>query len=160
MKIVGSRFFVLTIALCTSLSVFSQKISERQAIKETIHKFFEGLESGDTVRIAETIGKEIKLQTIFVDRNGEHVVRTGSRKKFLNSVATKKPEDVWEEKLLSFEILFDKLLASVWTPYEFYLNGEFSHCGVNSFQLVKKNDVWKIVYLIDSRNRSGCKQNK
>lgn len=35
-------------------------------------------------------------------------------------------------------------------------NGNFSHCGVNSFQLFHDNGQWKIIYLIDTRQRTGC----
>jgi len=53
-------------------------------------------------------------------------------------------------------VKIDGPLAIVWTPYKFYFNGKFSHCGVNSFQLVRFNGVWKIQYLIDTRRRAGC----
>ena len=40
------------------------------------------------------------------------------------------------DERISFEtIKIDGPLAIVWTPYNFYHNGKFSHCGVNSFQL-------------------------
>jgi hypothetical protein len=47
-------------------------------------------------------------------------------------------------------------MAAAWTPYRFYRNGEFSHCGVNSFQLVKMAEGWKIVYIIDTRRKEPC----
>ena len=48
-------------------------------------------------------------------------------------------------------------MASVWTPYEFYFNGTFSHCGANSFQLFKEDNQWKIIFLVDIRRRENCK---
>ena len=53
-------------------------------------------------------------------------------------------------------VKIDGALASVWTPYKFYFNGKFSHCGVNSFQLVRMNNTWKVQYIIDTRRRVGC----
>jgi hypothetical protein len=44
----------------------------------------------------------------------------------------------------------------VWTPYRFIFNGKFSHCGVNSFTLVKLNGEWKINYVIDTRRKEKC----
>jgi hypothetical protein len=35
-------------------------------------------------------------------------------------------------------------LAVVWTPYEFWRDGKTSHCGIDVFELVKEQDVWKI----------------
>ena len=79
-------------------------------------------------------------------------------------------EDFWEfvqfvgtptkdkfREAIEFEaIQAEQSLASVWTPYKFYLNGKLSHCGTNSFQLVKTSEGWKIQYIIDTRRR-GCK---
>jgi hypothetical protein len=42
-------------------------------------------------------------------------------------------------------------MATVWTPYTFYYKGQYSHKGINSFQLVKLKEGWKIQYLIDTR---------
>ena len=42
-------------------------------------------------------------------------------------------------------VLTEGNIASVWTPYDFYINGEFSHCGVDLFYLVKEED-WKIAH--------------
>jgi hypothetical protein len=50
-------------------------------------------------------------------------------------------------------IRIDASLAIVWAPYEFYYKGKYSHKGVDSFQLVRVNGVWKIQYLIDTRRK-------
>lgn len=38
-------------------------------------------------------------------------------------------------------------LAVVWLPYDLYRNGEWSHCGVDSFTLVRTGAEWKIANL-------------
>lgn len=53
-------------------------------------------------------------------------------------------------------ILIDGNLASVWTDYKFYIDDQFSHCGVNSFQLFKGKDGWKVIYIIDTRRKENC----
>jgi len=55
-----------------------------------------------------------------------------------------------------FRVEENGLIATVTTPYSFYYNGNFSHCGVNSFQLVNFSGEWKIVYLIDTRTKENC----
>jgi len=61
------------------------------------------------------------------------------------------------DERISFEtIKIDGPLAIAWTPYKFYYEGKFSHCGVNSFQLVRVDNQWRIQYLIDTRRRQGC----
>ena len=38
-------------------------------------------------------------------------------------------------------------LAVVWLPYDLYVNGAWSHCGVDTFTLVQSAGVWKITSL-------------
>jgi hypothetical protein len=131
--------------------------SENEAdIKKVIKLFFKGLQSGDTTTIKKTITSDAILQTTFIDKEGESILRTEDFNKFLKSIASKKSEDNWEEKLLSYNIQIDGNMANVWTPYKFYLNYKFSHCGVNSFQLFHNGEKWNIIYLIDTRRRLGC----
>lgn len=40
--------------------------------------------------------------------------------------------------------------------FEFYIGDKFSHCGVNSFQLVKKDGDWKIFFIVDTSRQSNC----
>lgn len=99
---------------------------------------------------------DVLMQTIAPNRQGEIALTGGTLSDFLNALGT--PHDqVWDERILSYEIKIDGAMASVWTPYEFYVGERFSHCGVNSFQLMKGNDSWKIIYLVDTRKREGCK---
>jgi hypothetical protein len=135
---------------------FSFANAQEEQIKNTIHTFFEGLHNGDTALITKTIHKDLKLQTTFVNKEGENILRNELKDDFLKSIANKNKEDIWLEKLLYFEINIDGNLAAVWTPYEFYVNGSFSHCGANSFQLFNNNGNWEIIFLVDTRRRQGC----
>ncbi len=38
-------------------------------------------------------------------------------------------------------------LASVWLPYDFYRDGEWSHCGVDTFTLVRVDGEWLVASL-------------
>ena len=156
MKCLSSLSFI--VILIISQSVVAQQAKEDQ-IKEVISLFFKGLQSGDTLLIKQTINKDLKLQTTFKNKEGKSILRNEDVSKFLNSVASKNAKDIWEEKLLSYHIQIDGSMANVWTPYEFYLNNDFSHCGVNSFQLFFDGKKWSIIYLIDTRRRQDCKNN-
>jgi hypothetical protein len=37
--------------------------------------------------------------------------------------------------------------------YAFYLDDQFSHCGVNAFQLVRMEAGWQIIQITDTRRR-------
>ena len=151
------KFSFLIVFTFISFTVFSQESSEDQKIKEVISLFFDGLHKGDSSLVRKTLHKEIKIQTTFTNKTGKKVLISETREKLLKTIVSKKASDTYFEKLLSYTIKIDGNLASVWTPYEFYYNGKFSHCGANSFQLFNNNGTWEIIYLVDMRRRENCK---
>lgn len=38
-------------------------------------------------------------------------------------------------------------LAQVWMPYDIYIDGKWSHCGVDAFTLLKIGGAWKVASL-------------
>ena len=81
-------------------------------------------------------------------------IHTSDIQKFADALTHSKA--YLDEQLLASEVHESGNLASVWTPYVFYRDKQISHCGVNSFQLVKSNDGWKIHYLIDNVFQGDC----
>ena len=150
------KLMVFVLAFLALSSIQAQENEKKEAIKNVIDSFFEGLHYGDSSKIRTTIHKDLKIQTTSSTKDGIKVLRTQKAKDFLTAIANKKPENTYFEKLLSYDIKIDGNLASVWTPYEFYLNEKFSHCGANSFQLFDNNGRWEIIYLVDMRRRSDC----
>ena len=139
---------------------YSQKLSaqhsEEKNIKNVISLFLECIHKGDTLLIKQAIANDLNIQTIYTSEEDSTYLRTEKVSHFLNKITSKDPKATWDEKLLSFSIKIDNNMDNVWTPYEFYYNGIFSHCGVNSFQLFKEKDQWKIIYLIDTRRKQNC----
>lgn len=150
-------FLILFMFALSYLNMHSQSTSEENAVKTVIDTFFEGLHKGDSTIVSSTLKSDIKIQTTFTNKEGVKILRDQSRADLLKGIAGKKKEDVYFEKLLSYDIKIDGNLASVWTPYEFYYNERFSHCGANSFQLFNDNGKWKIIFLVDMRKRASCK---
>jgi len=139
----------LIVLLFLSSFCFGQK-TENDAIKESVENLFAGMKNADTVMIKSVFADNAILQTI----TKSDAVKTEKLQDFLSSFSKLSKNDA-DEKIKFEAIHVDGNLASVFTPYEFYYKGKFSHCGANSFQLVKQNNVWKIQYLIDTR-RTNC----
>lgn len=150
------KIIPILLFLVSSLAISAQDTKAQKDVKKVIEIFFKGLHKGDSTIMKSTLHQNIKIQTTFTDREGKKQLKTETKKALLNSVANKKPENKYLEKLLSYDIKIDGNLASVWTPYEFYINDNFSHCGANSFQLFNNNGEWQIIYIVDMRRREGC----
>ena len=155
-----TRVITFLLLFVTTQLVVAQQETEKQAIKKSIDVFFQALYKGDSTMMKKAIHKEFSSQTTFSTPQGEKRLVSQTKKNLLDGVAKKKPEDTYEERLLSYDIKIDGNLASVWTPYEFYVNGNFSHCGANSFQLFNNNGKWEIIYIVDMRRRGSCEAMK
>ncbi|MEP2935308.1 MAG: nuclear transport factor 2 family protein [Gilvibacter sp.] len=149
-------FILLLLLLCFSTSIAQDEFTKDDA-KAIIDTFFEGFHKGDTLMMTKVMMPDVVLQTAFTTGKGEEMVVTDSADKLLEAIANRPSEQKWDERLLSYEVQIDGNLAHVWTPYEFYVNGNFSHCGANAFTLAKTSEGFKILHLIDSRRRASCK---
>lgn len=148
------KFLCGLMLLCSACAAFAQK--EDKAIKAVINQFFEGMQKGDTALIRGACAAAPVLQSYMNNEKGELTVQTEDFEDFIRFVGTPTPNK-YEERIEFEAIHAEKSLASVWTPYTFWVNEKLSHCGTNSFQLVKTEAGWKIQYIIDTRRRQGCK---
>ncbi|MGJ8667141.1 MAG: nuclear transport factor 2 family protein [Patiriisocius sp.] len=149
-------FCIIFYLLAYNWGVPAQSQFAQQDAELIVDAFFEGFHEGDTLKMRQVMSKNIVMQTAFKNKNGEHIVDTTNVIDFLSSIANRPEEQQWDERLLDYRVQIDGNLAHVWTPYQFYFNGNFSHCGANAFTLTKTNEGWKIQHLIDSRRREGC----
>jgi len=146
------KYFFLLLTIC-SLTTYAQ--SDEEAAKQPILQFFDGMRQSDSNMIKASLAPNAILQTIAKNREGKTVVRSEDVARFITGV-TQPHDEVYDERITFGTIKIDADLATVWTPYQFYIGDKFSHCGVNSFQLVKLDGAWKIQYIIDTRRKDGC----
>jgi hypothetical protein len=139
---------LVTIVLLLSGVVFSQENSP----KATIEAFFSAFHQKDSLTLRTFCHKDICLQTVANTKNGTQL-KSDQLEDFLKSIASIPNTMKIYEKLLDYKVTIDGDLAHVWTPYEFYVNDTLSHIGTNSFTLVRENNKWLIVHLIDTRRK-------
>ncbi|MET3036184.1 nuclear transport factor 2 family protein [Chryseobacterium sp. NRRL B-14859] len=128
---------------------------QNQDIEKPVRNLFLGMKNADPELVKSVFTENAVLQTI--TKNGS--VKSDSIQDFITSVSQFSKGDL-DERITIEAIHTDGNLASVFTPYSFYLKGKLSHCGANSFQLVKQNNEWKIQYLIDTRRKDNCREIK
>ena len=139
-------------------SAIQAQDSAEADVKLTVDTFFEGFHKGDTLLMKSVMMDKFTTQTAFKNKEGKDVLVTEESSKIIKAIGSRPADQKWDERLLDYNIQVDGNMANVWTPYEFWFNDEFSHCGVNSFQLFRDNGTWKVIYLIDTRRKAGCKE--
>jgi len=148
----------ILIGLVFGAVLFSSNASAQTAkdsVETTIRQMFEAMAGVDTVKLSGCFAPGSIQQTISIGKDGKETVMTVSLSQFTTSISKLIKGDA-DERIEFASVQIDGSLASVWTPYKFYYKGKFSHCGANSFQLVRTEAGWKIQYLIDTRRRQAC----
>ena len=137
-------------ALLLLLSTTKAQTAE-DSVKAVVSNLFKAMKNSDAVALQACFADSAILQTI----TSSGVIRNESLNRFVTQIASL-PKDAADERITFDMVKADNGLATVWTPYQFYYKGAFSHCGVNSFQLVRLQGAWKIQYLIDTRRKTNC----
>jgi hypothetical protein len=120
-----------------------------------VGKLFTAMKAGDSLMLTQCFTDSAILQTVAKTKEGKVSIRNEDVRDFAKQIAGVPKGDA-DERITFNMVKVDADLAIVWTPYQFYYKGSFSHCGVNSFHLVRINGEWKIQYLIDTRRKDNC----
>ena len=145
------------VLLSVGLLAVSQSPTRAQSDNEIlapIHQLFDGMRAGDSTAVRDAFAPEATMVRT-TKREGVPTYRLGSVDDFAAAVGA--PHDkVWDERIWDVKVESQDNLASVWMKFAFFAGDEFSHCGVNSFELVNTADGWKIINIADTAQREGC----
>jgi hypothetical protein len=141
---------LICLAFCNCIKAQSADDSVRSAVNQ----LFTAMKNADSALLVSSFADSAILQTV-VEKNGKVQVKTEAVADFAGQLV-KMEKNSLDERIQFDVIRIDGALAIAWTPYKFYYKGKFSHCGTDSFQLVRINLKWKIQYLIDTRRSQGC----
>ncbi|MFN8347207.1 MAG: hypothetical protein U0X91_19550 [Spirosomataceae bacterium] len=148
------QMYLLLVALLYCGKTTAQK-TEEPLVRVPIQQLFEGMKKSDSTLVRQSLMAGARLETVTKNKSGEVTVRSDSFEGFIKSIGKSTAGDL-DERLSAVEIRIDGDMATAWTPYQFYYKGNFSHCGVNAFQLIKTAAGWKIWSIIDTRRKEGC----
>lgn len=146
---------LVIICLQSFISVNAQQ-EEISSVKATIDQLFDGMRANDSLMLKSALYEQVTLKTVASSKEGENFLQEADIKDFIKAVGTKRPGVKFDERLAGYDIKIDGDMAMAWTPYSFYVNDKFSHCGVNVFILMKTADGWKITAITDTRRKTGC----
>ena len=148
--------FILLLLLSTLITgsvTFAQNAED--SIKAVINKMFTGMKNSDTILVKSCFTETAVLQTFGKNKEGKTIITTDTPSDFAKIIATI-PAGAADEQIVFKDLKIDGPMAAVWAPFKLYFNGKFYSCGVNSFQLVRLNNEWKIQYILDTRRKNNC----
>lgn len=149
----SSKFLINLALLLASVTLHAQQSHpEQDAVQQVIDQFFDSINAGDGPLLASLEVDGAQVLNIREDAAGKHefVERPWFGADNF-SADTKLTERYWDEQLL-----ISDHLAVFWAPYDFHIDGEFSHCGIDVLNLIKIEGQWKIGHAMWTIQRTGC----
>ena len=116
----------------------AQATDQRAAILAVTDSALAAINRGDMAMLTELMIPEaftmpVRDSTRFTVRSREEV-----RTQAMNGIV---------ERGFRPTVLISGPLAVVWLPYDLYVEGAWSHCGIDAFTLVQTRATWKIAIL-------------
>lgn len=136
---------VLAVAAAAALSpaAAQDSPSERAAAVAVADSALAAITRSDMVGLTDLMLPEaVMFPTITRDGMTRYRVRTreGQRTQKMTGVVT--------ERGFRPEVRVNGPVAMVWYPYDLYVDGKWSHCGVDVFSLIRNEGRWRIATLV------------
>lgn len=129
---------------------FAQDVDGARA---AVDQLFLGMRMGNATVARRVLAPDVRF-AVLEDSSGSQSVAVESLDEFLRAVDVS--GGAWNEQIYDVEVRVDDTVASVWAPYTFYLSGRISHCGINSIELLKDAEGWKITQITDTQRMEAC----
>ena len=126
---------------------------DREAVIARVQAFFDAMTERDLDAMRDLLTDDGILYGYRETPDGLRLARIPHRDYIdgLGSGRARLVERFWQPQVL----LHDRM-AVVWTPYDLYVDGAFSHCGIDSFSFLKTEAGWKIAGIVFSMETDGC----
>jgi hypothetical protein len=115
--------------------------SEDEVVLSVVQRFFDADAAKDVEAAREIMIPEGRFFSVREDKE-EKVVQSFTIEEYLDGLPSR--EEAVLERMWDPRVMIHRDIAVVWTRFDFHRNGRFSHCGVDSFDLIKTREGWKI----------------
>ena len=132
----------------------AQSATDRDDVLKVVQIFFDTMTARDVEGARKILMPEGRFFPMEMRKAGV-TARSFTSDEYLGRLS-KERKEVSRERIWNPEVRVHGSIATVWAPYDFWLNGAFSHCGIDSFDLVKTSEGWKLTGGIYTMERTGC----
>lgn len=130
-----------------------QAESPEQQVLTTVQATFDAMAKHDAAALSKILHPEGSITVVREDGKLSSVANQA----FIGRIASAQGdllERIWNPK-----IQVDGGLATLWAPFDFHLNGQFTHCGTDAITLVRDGTAWKITHIAYTHKASNCEKN-
>lgn len=147
---------LLTITLCgvlTSTPAWTDEVAEQDQLVAMVQAFFDAMTDRDTTNMTSLLTADGYFYGYRESPDGLSIFQS-THQSYVDNLAAGEQRLV--ERFWDPEVMLHGRMAVVWAPYDLYVDGAFSHCGIDNFNFLKTEDGWKITGILFSMEREGC----
>jgi hypothetical protein len=128
----------------------SPRAAEETAILTLIDQFMHAVTTSDAAALAALRLDDSAMTTVASPAAGGGT-RIARRAPSRDALPPGLRERYWDPT-----VLIRGSIAVVWAPYEFWRDGKTTHCGVDVFDLVKREGLWRIAHTMYTVEPDAC----
>lgn len=145
--------FVILLSISVTANLFAQTDDKKNAWA-VVEKMFAEMANHNPTAIAELFTKDSNLTAVVKGKDGKSRVVAMTGEIFSKNFAEKRGEI--KEDMYAPKVEVDGDFALIWGRYVFFTDAKVSHCGVNSFNLVRTETGWKIANAVSTIDPTNC----
>ena len=128
--------------------------NDAAAVRATVDSWFSALRSKDRAAFESQMLPDATFITLRYSADGWS--RVNRTRKALTDMLMANSGTIIERFTAPPTVLVHGPIATVWGAYDFSIDGKRQHCGVDSFDLEKDGDTWKIASARWTVEPKGC----
>lgn len=144
----------LALTLGPTSRAFAQGDSAQAEVLGVVKAMLKVIETKDAASVAAHVDSSTRFTLLRPTPTGGRVIVIAGPQ-FMERV-TQPGGPPAKELIRNPEIRIDGDLATVWTEYQFIIDGKVHHCGHDAFHLGRIGGTWKILNVSDSYREEGC----
>jgi len=146
--------FAILLAAATPAAAQHAEEADSAAVLATVNQLFAALETNDPAALLAAVVPEGRATSAGIHATGRPQISSTSWTAFAERLAGS--TERLSERLIDPHVHVEGDIAMIWSRYEFEVNGAFSHCGVDHFDLVRIDGRWRVLNLTWTRQTEGC----
>ncbi|MEO7751574.1 MAG: nuclear transport factor 2 family protein [Sphingomicrobium sp.] len=129
-------------------------VGNEQPVLAAVNALLETFGRGDSAAMLGLVHSDGR-----VTATGTRATSSGLRSESWAQFASRiTPDASFQETISDPAVEVDGDAAMVWAPFVVRVAGKVSNCGIDHFDLVRDNGVWKVINLTFSSRVIGCSQ--
>ena len=137
---------------CLSAAI-ADEAGDRAAVVDMVQAFFDAMAERDADAMRSMLTSDGIFYGYREGPDGLDIART-AHQVFIEGLAERDRTVI--ERFWDPQVLLHGRMAAVWTPYDLYVDGDFSHCGIDNFNFLNTDEGWKITGIVFSMEPDNC----